>query len=111
MTNDNEFVGLDAVVDFALHAELMPGRPGFRSGVRPNHWIPGWATTFIGQLSFDDREWLRPGEKCMARASLIIPARERSSFVPGLTWHVCEANKIVGYCRIVEVDAEQPVRL
>jgi hypothetical protein len=107
MTTGKEFVGLDVLVDFGLHADLMPGRPGFRSGVRPNHWVPGWATTFIGQLSFDNREWLRPGEQCVARGSLIVPLQRSPSFVPGFAWHVCEANKIVGYCRILEVNEKR----
>src|SRR6478735_3990975 len=53
-----------AEVEVSLNPSAMANRPGFGSGVRPNHWIPGRHYTYIGQLDFKDREWLKPGESC-----------------------------------------------
>lgn len=92
-----------ATVVLALDAEAMKGRPGFRSGVRPNHWIPGRDYALTGQLDFLGREWLRPGEQCAALGTFIVPEQDRSSFVPGFTWNIGEGARIVGRCTLSQV--------
>ena len=94
---------LTALVEFTLDAAAMKGRPGYRSGVRPNHWMPGREYAFVGQLDFVDREWLRPGEMCEAKGNFIIPEQDLPSFLPGFAWQVGEAYKIVGHCKLLSI--------
>jgi len=97
-----ETKSLDMVVEFGLHQSRMEGRDGYTSGVRPNHRIPGRDYTFIGQVEFGDRKTLTPGESCVANMKCIVATQDMDLFKPGFTWHVCEANKIVGYARVIE---------
>jgi hypothetical protein len=95
---------IEATVRFALHAEAMKGRAGFRSGVRPNHWLQDRDYTFMGKLDFIDREWLRPGEECTATVTLVIAEQDRERFVPGFTWQVGESVRIVGECTVISIE-------
>ncbi len=105
MSNDAlPTVGLVARVEFALDAKAMEGRPGYRSGIRPNHQMPGRSYNFIGQIDFPDREWLRPGEACEASGSFIVAEQDRASFVPGFTWRVAEGPRIVGTCKVLSIE-------
>jgi hypothetical protein len=88
-------------IEVGLHKSCMEGRPGYKSGVRPNHWIPGRDYTFLGQIGFSDRELLKPGESCKARINCIIASQDKELFKPGFTWHICEANKIMGYAKVI----------
>jgi hypothetical protein len=105
MSGENLRVGgIRGVVEFTLDGVAMRGRPGYRSGIRPNHWMPGRGYTFMGHLDFMDREWLRPGETCQARVSFIIPEQDLTQFVPGLTWEVGEGRRMVGRCKLLSID-------
>ena len=95
---------LECIVEVTLDAEAMRGRPGYRSGVRPNHWMPGQAYAFVGQLDFLDRDWLRPGESCEAKGRFRIAEQDRSEFVPGFTWDIGEARRIVGRCKLLRLE-------
>jgi hypothetical protein len=90
-------------VEVGLHEHCMHDRDGYHSGVRPNHWIPGRTYTFIGQIDFLDRGHLQPGQTCEATMQCIIARQDRDLFVPGFAWHICEANMIVGYARVLSV--------
>jgi hypothetical protein len=92
-----------AEVEVSLNPSAMANRPGFGSGVRPNHWIPGRHYTYIGQLDFKDREWLKPGESCKAICRFLVPPDDLSLFAPGLAWHICEADRIVGFGRVLSL--------
>ena len=95
---------IEATVRFALDADAMKGRPGFRSGIRPNHWIQDRDYTFMGKLDFVDREWLRPGEECTATVTLLIAEQDRERFVRGFTWQVGESVRIVGTCTLLSIE-------
>jgi len=92
---------IELEIEFALHEYCMKDRDGYHSGVRPNHWIPGRDYTFIGQVNFIGKELLRPGEKCKAILKGIIAKQDKEAFTSGFTWHVCEANTIVGYAKVL----------
>ena len=94
---------IPAIIEVGLHELNMQGRPGYKSGVRPNHWIPGRDYPFIGQIDFDEPELLKPGDSCIASSNLYIVSQDRELFVPGFTWHICEGIKIVGYAKIIEI--------
>jgi hypothetical protein len=93
-----------AMVEFTLDSAAMKGRQGLPTGIRPNHWMPGRDYTFMGQLDFVDREWLKPGETCVAKGSFIIAKQDLGSFVPGLTWQVGEGIRIIGRCTLLSVE-------
>lgn len=89
-------------IEFGLHESCMQGRDGYYSGIRPNHWIPGRDYTFIGQVNYEDRDLLKPGEKCNATLKGVIATQDKGKFIPGFTWHICEANKIMGYATVLQ---------
>ena len=99
--NDIETVNLNVIVEIGLHESCMAGREGYYSKVGPNHWIPGKSYTFAGQVEFKDRELLKPGESCIAVINCIVTAQDSELFISGFCWHICEANKIVGYARVI----------
>ena len=91
-----------AKVMLTLDRKAMAGRPGFVSGVRANHRIPGRKDFFAGAMFFPDREWVRPGETTEVSANFRIYSDDADKFVPGFRWHVCEAEKVVGSAELVE---------
>lgn len=94
---------LTCMVEFGLDPVAMHGRPGYYSGVRPHHQMPGREYNFIGQLDYLDRELLRPGEVCRAKGSFIVAEQDLDRFRPGFSWLVVEGSKVVGHCRILEI--------
>lgn len=100
---ENDVLLVIAKVEISLNPSAMADSPGFRTGVRPNHWIPGRHDTYIGQLDFTDREWLRPGDTCDAIGRFLVPPRDLDLFAPGFAWHICEANRIVGFGRVLSL--------
>ena len=91
-----------ATITVTLDAESMAGRPGYRSGVRPGHRIPGREDFFTGAIFFSDREWIRPGESAEVTGNFRIYSRDADKFVPGFRWHICEADRVVGSAELVQ---------
>ena len=95
---------MSATIKVTLDAKQIAGRPGYKSGVRPNHRIPGRRNeVFMGALYFKDRELLRPGESCEADGKFIISTKDESLFVPGFCWEICEASRLTGMAELIEV--------
>jgi hypothetical protein len=88
-------------IEIGLYQSCMEGRKGYGSGIRPNHWIPGRDYTFLGQVEFSDRDLLKPGENCIATIKCIVATKDLELFQPGFAWHICEANKIMGYAKVL----------
>lgn len=88
-------------IEFGLYESCMQNRIGYKTGISPNHWIPGRDYSFRGHIEFSDRDTLKPGDVCKATIKCLIAAQDRCLFVPGFAWHVCEANKIVGYAKVL----------
>lgn len=99
--DNNETVNLNVQIEVCLHENCMIGREGYYSKFRPNHWIPGKNYTFAGQIEFTDRELLKPGETCLAVMNCIVTLQDAELFKADFAWHICEANKIVGYAKVV----------
>lgn len=82
-----------------------------RSGYRPNHVFEhpegiGQLTTYIGEISFDDRELIEPGEAKIATVRfIIIPEIEKYMYV-GREWFICDGGKVVGVGEILEIRIE-----
>ena len=90
-----------ATIILTLDPEAMSGRPGYSSGVRANHRIPGREDFFVGAMFFPDQELVRPGESAEVSGNFRIYSDDADKFVPGFRWHVCEADKIVGSAELV----------
>ena len=92
----------DAQVIVSLDAEAMAGRPGYRTGIAPNHRIRGRDMRyFIGALFFEDRQLLRPGESATAKGKFIVYKADLPLFEPGFRWELCEGVKFVGTIELV----------
>ena|SRR5690606_9439841 len=100
MKSDGTFT---AKVRVCLDAAVMRGREGWRTGIRPNHRIPGRDDEmFVGMLTFSDREWLRPGECTEANGRFMIMPIDEPLFVPGFSWELCEGPRVVGRAELLE---------
>jgi len=94
---------ISATVEVGLYESCMQEREGYYSGVRPNHWMPGRDYCFMGQLDFINTDLLKPGSNCKANGRFIIASQDIHEFKPGYCWHICEANKIMGYGKVIEI--------
>lgn len=78
---------------------------GFKSGYSPNHVFElpvdlRKLTTYIGDIQFDDQEFIEPGEtKIVAVRFLKIPQVEQYIKV-GQKWFINEATRTLGYGEI-----------
>ena len=81
-TEQLETEDIELRIEFGLHESCMQGRDGYYSGIRPNHWIPGRDYTFIGQANNEDRNLLKPGEKCNATLKGVIATQEKWGQIP-----------------------------
>ena len=91
-----------ATILLTLDSKAMAGRPGYSSGIRANHRIPGRDDFFAGAMFFPDREWIRPGETAEVSGNFRIYSDDADKFIPGFRWHVCEAEKVVGSAELVK---------
>ena len=92
-----------ARVRICLDKGAMHGRAGWGSGIRPNHRIPGRNTEmFMGNLSFTDREWLRPGECTDAVGTFMVVPADMHLFASGFTWDLCEGSHVIGHAVLLE---------
>ena len=96
-----ETVDIECEVEVSLIEFAMKDRWGYRTGISPNHWIPGRDYAFIGKLNFIDTEILEPGGTCNALGGFILPKQDLPLIKRGFTWHICEAYTIVGYVKVV----------
>ena len=55
----------------------------------------------MGALSFDDREWLRPGESAKEKGKFIVYTADLPLFEPGFQWELCESVRILGTVELV----------
>src|SRR5688572_11117836 len=59
MANTHETLSFRA--EISLDEAALTGRPGFGSGIRPNHHVPGRDYCVLGQIDFIDVAWLSLG--------------------------------------------------
>ena len=96
-----ETVDIECEVEVSLIELAMKNRWGYRTGISPNHWIPGRDYAFIGKLNFIGVEILEPGRTCRAIGGFVLPKQDLPLIKNGFTWHICEAYTIVGYVKVV----------
>ena len=100
---DSSYKTLSFRADISLDEVAMTGRPGFGSGIRPNHHLPGRDYCVVGQLNFADLEWLSPGSTCQADCVFVVPEQDVSMFVPGFRWEFFEGVRRVGFGQVLTI--------
>ena len=100
---DLDLKHLEIEAEVGLHERCMKGRDGYQSGIRPNHWILGRDYCFIGQVTFQSSEWLRPGQIDKANIQCLIASQDRELFQPDFCWHIAEGGQIVGHGKVIKV--------
>ncbi len=93
----------DLYIEGTVKVTLNDNCMGYGSGIRPNHNFPGRAYSIIGQLNFLDKDWLCPGETCLARGRFLLPEEDAADFKPGFKWDICEVRKITGNAELLEL--------
>ena len=101
---DDLYETLSFRAEISLDEAALVGRPGFGSGIRPNHHLPGRDYCVLGQIDFIDMAWLAPGSKCQANCVFVVPQRDVSMFIPGLHWEFYEGARRVGFGRLLSKD-------
>ena len=98
---DIEIISFERLIEFGLNSDSKLEFNGYRTGIRPNHWIRNKQYTVIGQIDFLDCEWLKPGESCRAICSFYAPKQDEKLFVSGFKWDIGQAAIIVGYGKVL----------
>lgn len=95
--------GIILKAEIGLFKENMAGRLGYRTGVRPNHRVPGREYFFLGEITFETEDWLSPGDTRIGMVNCVIASKDRPLFKPGFKWEIFEASKLVGYGKCITV--------
>ena len=107
--NSEKLVNIRARVKACLEASLIGGHDGWRFGVKCNHRSVGRDDYFIGQLSFIDEEWVKPGDCAEAIGSFVVLHSDLPIFVAGVSWLVCERpDRAVGSAKLLELFPTNP---
>ncbi|CAN4278975.1 hypothetical protein LJR125_001855 [Pseudoxanthomonas sp. LjRoot125] len=101
---ENAYETLTFRAEISLDQSAMFGRPGFGSGIRPNHRLPGRDYYVFGQIDFIDIDWLVPSETCEATCVFVVPKQDVATFVPGFRWEFSEGIRRVGFGHILWID-------
>ena len=91
-----------------LYATEKGGRKtGIKSGYRPNHVFEyekgKFKQTFIGQITFNETEWILPGETSIVDIEFIKMIDIKKFITLGRKWWIHEANMQLGEAEIIEI--------
>jgi translation elongation factor EF-Tu-like GTPase len=87
--------------------DLLPGEvsgktQGYRSNIRPNHYIAELGYTVIGNVVFDGGR-IELGETAGATITYVYHEPLARILVPGLRYEVREGSRVVGFVQIESV--------
>jgi hypothetical protein len=99
---------MDAPIVVRAEVELFSGEvsgktTGYASGARPNHYIAELESMAIGELRFEGRASLGPGERATATIVFLPWAPLLPLLRPGFEWRLQEGRRVVGKAQLVEV--------
>lgn len=95
---------LHAEVEFELFSASISGKSiGYRSGVRPNHYIDELGCTVIGSVEFDGGS-IELGERKRALISYLYWEPFAALLKPGLEYEVREGSRRVGNVRVLKTE-------
>jgi translation elongation factor EF-Tu-like GTPase len=91
-----------------LYSTKNGGRKtGIRSGYRPNHVFEydngRFKQTYIGQIIFDQQEWIMPGETANVDIEFINMLDIERFINVGRKWWIHEADHKLGESEIIEI--------
>jgi translation elongation factor EF-Tu-like GTPase len=82
-------------------------KTGIKTGYRPNHVFEYengiFKQTYIGQITFDDREWILPGDIANVYVEFINMLDIKRFINVGQKWWIHEAAKKLGEAEIIEI--------
>jgi translation elongation factor EF-Tu-like GTPase len=83
-------------------------KTGIKTGYRPNHVFESdkkdsFKQTYIGQITFDNQEWIMPGETTNVDIEFINMLDVKRFISVGRIWWIHEANKKLGEAEIIEI--------
>lgn len=83
-------------------------RSGFKSGYRPNHVFEmpedlHKLKTYIGDIQFDDQEFIAPGETKIVTVRFLRVPRIEHYMKVGQKWFINEGAKTLGFGEILDV--------
>jgi translation elongation factor EF-Tu-like GTPase len=91
-----------------LYSTEKGGRKtGIRTGYRPNHVFEyekgKFKQTYIGQINFDEPEWILPGETHNVNVEFINMLDLKKFITFGRKWWIHEADNLLGEAEITEI--------
>ena len=84
-------------------ADVSGKTTGYKSGVRPNHFVAELGHTVIGTIEFEGREWLQVGERSTALVTFLHYEPLAQLLRPGVRWDIREGSRVVGKGKILEI--------
>lgn len=83
-------------------------KTGIKTGYRPNHVFEydkeySFKQTYIGQITFNNQEWIMPGETANVDIEFIDMLDVKRFICVGRIWWIHEANKKLGEAEIIEI--------
>jgi acetyltransferase-like isoleucine patch superfamily enzyme len=83
-------VGIEVGAEIILYKDAMNGRPGYRTGIRPNHKIRETGYIFFGEITFGNDVWLKPGGTIFGKINCVIACQDRPLFKEGYYWPISD---------------------
>jgi len=114
-----DLIGSDSKEPYLVKGKisLLPSsdggrKTGIRANYRPNHnfgTVDG-REFYIGQIDFDDVDWIQPGESHIVNIRFIPGPGLDELLVPGRKWFIQEGQQLVGNVEMIERLNETTVR-
>jgi len=103
----NEYIVVNARLKILSADEGGRRKSGIKSGYRPNHvfeLIDGkFKSTFIGQITFDDQEWIYPGDERVVNVTFLKFDGIENFILVGREWWIYEGSNLIGKAEILSV--------
>ena len=105
--NMNGFISTVARLNVLSADEGGQRKTGIKSGYRPNHVfekvIDNRFNAFIGEITFNGREFIYPGEEVIVNVKF-LDGNEIEDFIHvGKAWQIYEGSKLIADAVILEV--------
>ncbi len=103
----NDFICVIARLNILSIDKGGQRKTGIKSGYRPNNIfepvIDGQFNTFIGEITFNDREYIYPGEEMIVNVKFLNTNEIEKFIHVGKIWWVYEVPNLIAEAVILEV--------
>jgi translation elongation factor EF-Tu-like GTPase len=90
-----------------LNTEKGGRKTGIKTNYRPNHVFEyekgNFKQTYMGQITFDQQEWIMPGESAIVNVEFIDMLDVKRFIEVGRKWWIHEVSKQLGEATILEI--------